>query len=339
MSSIRDVSKAAGVSVATVSRALQKPELVTEKTRAKVTAAARKVGYQPNMMARNFRNKKSFNILVLVPDFSNPFFSKVIRGIQTTARSHGYNILLGDTQNLKDLEKEMAGLLLSNLADGIIQLSARFPFENANVSGERTLPIVNCCECVEDDSMPTVSLDNVGAARAVAEHLVSLDHDCIGIVAGPPESLLTKSRLSGFLARLDQFGLQFRDDCLVNGDYSIDSGAAAMRQLLRLVDRPTAVFCFNDEMAYGAMQEIKTAGLRVPEDISLVGFDDLPYSRFMEPSLTSVSQPSEGFGPASVEQLLALINGDDLHARHVQLAFELKIRKSTNVRTRPEARS
>ncbi|MEM6416124.1 MAG: LacI family DNA-binding transcriptional regulator, partial [Pseudomonadota bacterium] len=324
MSNIRDVSKVAGVSVATVSRALQKPELVTEKTRAKVAAAVRELGYQPNMMARNFRRKKSFNILVLVPDFSNPFFSKVIRGIQTTARSYGYNILLGDTQNHEDIEEEMASLLLSNLADGIIQLSARFPFEDLNASGGRILPIVNCCECVETDSMPTVSLDNVGAARAVADHLISLDHTSIGIISGPPDSPLTKSRLSGFLSRLDESGVSVREDCCVDGDYSIESGALAMKELLRLLTRPTAVFCFNDEMAYGAMQQIKAVGLRIPDDIALVGFDDLPYSRIMEPSLTTVSQPSEGFGPAAVEQLLALINGYDLPSRHIQLSFELK---------------
>ncbi|WP_417450138.1 LacI family DNA-binding transcriptional regulator [Kordiimonas sp.] len=329
MTNIRAVAKKAGVSVATVSRAMQKPDVVSEKTRKKVEEAAREVEYKPNMMAQVFRSKKTYSILVLVPDMSNPFFARVISGIQKAARARGYNVVLGNTLSNPKTEQELAQLLLTSQTDGIIQLSARYPLGPREKEAGQTLPIVNCCECVDDDSMPTVRLDNKEAAKAIVNYLIGLGHRRIGVIAGPPHSPLTRERMAGYQEALASQGIDFNENLVVEGDYSLDSGEQGAGHLLARGRAPTALFCFNDEMAFGAMRGIKTAGLSVPGDVSVAGFDDLPFSKYMEPALTSVRQPSEEFGPAAVNQLFKLIDGEAIKRRHQLMPFEIAIRAST----------
>ncbi len=329
MTNIRAVAKKAGVSVATVSRAMQKPDVVSEKTRKKVEEAAQEVGYKPNMMAQVFRSKKTYSILVLVPDMSNPFFARVISGIQKAARARGYNVVLGNTLNNPKTERELAQLLLTSQTDGIIQLSARYPLDDREKKAGRHLPIVNCCECVDDDSMPTIQLDNKEAAKAIVNYLIGLGHRRVGVIAGPAHSPLTRDRMAGYREALESQGLSFDGNLVVEGDYSLEAGEKGVSLLLAGDKQPTAVFCFNDEMAFGAMRGIKQAGYKVPADISVAGFDDLPFSKYMEPALTSVRQPSEEFGPAAVSQLFKMIDGQEIARRNQLMPFELAIRAST----------
>jgi len=329
MTNIREVAKKAGVSVATVSRTMQKPDVVSEKTRKKVQDAAQEVGYKPNMMAQVFRSKKTFSILVLVPDMSNPFFARVISGIQKAARARGYNVVLGNTLGVHKTERELAQLLLTSQTDGIIQLSARYPLDEREKQSGQTLPIVNCCECVDDDSMPTIQLDNKEAAKAMVNYLIGLGHSRIGVIAGPPNSPLTRDRMAGYKEALESQGQAFNESLVVEGDYSLEAGEKGARLLLSGDQFPTAIFCFNDEMAFGAMRGIKQAGYKVPGDVSVAGFDDLPFSKYMEPALTSVRQPSEEFGPAAVSQLFKMIEGQEITKRNQLMPFELAIRAST----------
>lgn len=329
MTNIRAVAKKAGVSVATVSRAMQKPDVVSDKTRKKVEEAAQEVGYKPNMMAQVFRSKKTFSILVLVPDMSNPFFARVISGIQKAARARGYNVVLGNTLDNQKTERDLAQLLLTSQTDGIIQLSARYPLDPAEKSTNQSLPIVNCCECVDDNSMPTIRLDNKEAAKAIVNYLIGLGHRRIGVIVGPEHSPLTRERMAGYREALETQGIPFDNTLVAEGDYSLEAGEKGVRLLLANDNAPTAFFCFNDEMAFGAMRGIKMAGLSVPADVSVAGFDDLPFSKYMEPALTSVRQPSEEFGPVAVSQLFKLIDGQEINRRHQLMPFELAIRAST----------
>jgi LacI family repressor for deo operon, udp, cdd, tsx, nupC, and nupG len=329
MTNIRAVSKIAGVSVATVSRALQKPEMVSERTRKKVQAAVKEADYKPNMMARNFRSKKSYSIMVLVPDVSNIFFSKVISAIQASAKERGYNVILGNTMGDPALESELAHLLQTNQADGIIQLSARFPLSDQERSSDTLLPIVNCCECVDDDSMPTVSLDNEGAAEAVTNHLLELGHKRIGAVLGPSTSPLTNARLAGYRSALEAAGIMVDDSLLVTADFSMEGSYHAAGELLSLPTPPTAIFCFSDEMAIGAINRIRAAGLRVPEDISVAGFDDLDFSSYIDPALTTIKQPNRRFGASSIELLFDILEGRQSATRHITLPYQLIVRDST----------
>ncbi|GHF13398.1 DNA-binding transcriptional regulator CytR [Kordiimonas sediminis] len=328
MTNIRAVSKLAGVSVATVSRALRKPEMVSKNTREKVLSAAKTAGYKPNMMARNFRSKKSYSVMVLVPDISNPFFSMVIRGVQTAAKNKGYSVLLGNTMGDVDAENELAHMLHTNQTDGIIQLSARNPLAPED-RGDTAAPIVNCCECLGDGSMPTVSLDNVGASKAMTEHLLTLGHKKIAVITGPYDSPLTTARLSGYSAAVEAANLTVDYALVKEGDYSPASGATATKQLLAQSVHPTAILCFNDEMAIGAMQSIRQAGHKVPADISVTGFDDLPLSAYTHPPLTTIAQPTEEFGASAMAILFDLMDGQEPAERNRIVPYKLIVRDST----------
>ena len=334
MTNIREVSKVAGVSVATVSRTMRHPDRVRKKTREKVLAAIEAVGYRPNMMARNFRAKKSFAVVVLVPNIANPFFSRVIRGIEQGAQQEGYAVLLGDTQGLKEREAEYISLVSSRQADGVIQLSANVDgvldiLDTAN----GPVPLVNACECAVNPQCPTVRIDNVAAALKAMEHLISLGHERIGIVLGPGDSPLTIDRLKGYKLALKEHKLPFDKRLVVSGDFSLRSGRRAVTSLSSVNNPPTAIFCCNDEMAIGAMRRIKRSGFRVPEDVSIVGFDDIEFASYVDPPLTTISQPTEELGKMAFSVLLDLLEGRTPEQTDFVLPTELIVRDSTGKRS------
>ncbi|MCL4164959.1 UNVERIFIED_CONTAM: hypothetical protein GTU68_035686, partial [Idotea baltica] len=192
MATIREVSKIAGVSVATVSRTISKPDKVSPKTRKVVEAAILETNYKPDVLARNFRTRKSSTIVVLVPDIANPFFSRVIRGIEQTAQNLGYSVLLGDTQGEHDREIIYANMVRTSQADGIIQLDSHIPFEDKN---ETRTPIVNACDCIRNTDIPTIEIDNAVAAEKMTDYLISLGHKNIALITGPIASTITQDRL------------------------------------------------------------------------------------------------------------------------------------------------
>ncbi|WP_339863427.1 LacI family DNA-binding transcriptional regulator [Paremcibacter congregatus] len=305
MTTIQEVSKLAGVSVATVSRTLSMPDKVSPKTREKVHAAIAKTNYRPNVLARNFRTRKALAIVVLVPDIANSFFSRVIRGIEQAAQKKGYSVLLGDTQGLAEREYTYANMVKTSQADGIIQLHAHIPFEN---EADLSLPLVNACDCVRDAGIPTVQLDNAAAAKSMTEHLISLGHTRIAAIQGPSDSPITQDRLRGYQEALRENNLEVDTSLVGTGDFSLASGEAAARGLMTHPSRPTALFCFSDEMAFGAIHHIKSLGLSVPGDISVAGFDDISFAAYCDPPLTTISQPAEEFGTMAMSMLYDIIN-------------------------------
>lgn len=325
MSNIREVARLAGVSVATVSRTLASPERVLPETRDKVNAAVEQAGYRPNRMAVQFRSRRTGNLVILVPVIANTFFARVISGAQQAAQAAGYRLLLCDTQGQAEIEKQFAELVHAHQADGVIQLRASDPFSDCAESP----PLVNACEVIQGGRHPTISLDNRGAAKAMTQHLIDLGHRRIGLIKGPKSSPLTQDRVAGYEDALMGAGIS-RDLALIcHGDFTLQAGFDGAGTMLELPDRPTALFCENDEMAIGALKRIKQQGLRVPEDISLVGFDDIPFAAYCDPPLTTIAQPAEMFGQKAVEMLIALIEKSPLALRHVVLPFELALRGST----------
>jgi len=331
MSSIRDVSRFAGVSVATVSRALRNPEKVAETTRARVLEAARAVDYRPNMMARNFRSRQAFAIVVLAPDIANPFFARVVRGIEQVAQKGGYAVLLGDTQGSPEREAEYLNLVRSRQADGVIQLAAHIdPEALARLWSDGAPPaIVNACECADTAFCPRIRIDNAAAARAMTEHLIGLGHRRIGVVTGPPASPLTRDRLAGHRSALEAAGLAYDPALTRIGDFSLQSGLQAVGGFLAGAPRPTAIFCFNDEMAMGALRGLRVAGLCAPVDMSVAGFDDIDFARFTDPPLTTIAQPMEELGRAAMGRLLEILNGGPATAETLVLPTALVVREST----------
>lgn len=337
---IRDVARRAGVSTATVSRVLSQPDVVAPATRDAVTQAVDALGYTPNSAAKSLRTLRSGKILVTVPDISNPFFSLVLQGIENAALRGGYSVLVGDTQHDDKREQRYAVMLQRKEADGLIFLGHRLPKAAAQIVRElapRSAPVVNACEFSPSLGVPGVHIDNTKAAFEVVDHLCKLGHRHIGIVTGPLVSPLSRDRLQGATARARAEGI---GDALsvVHGDFSIESGAIAAERLFTEKRRPTALFCFNDEMAIGVLSAARRHGLRVPDDLSLVGFDDIRFAQYADPPLTTVLQPMREIGEGAVRLLLEIIRGEKLTPISVTLPHSLVVRASTAPPARPSAR-
>jgi LacI family transcriptional regulator, repressor for deo operon, udp, cdd, tsx, nupC, and nupG len=324
---IKDVAKKANVSTATVSRVLSKPETVKEETAKKVLEAIKELNYQPNLLARQLRRLETKTILVVVPDITNPFFSKVLRGIESVAVANGYQVLLGDAGNDVERENGYLNILRQKKADGMVLLTARM---ESKIVEEMALeyPVVLACEYIEGSTIPTVSIDNVSGARKATEHLINLGHKRIGFISGPLSGVLGQDRLKGFYQAMAQYNLTVEPILVQEGDFSYESGFNMMMKFLALNHPPTAVFAANDEMAFGAIKAAKSKGVSVPDDISVMGFDDIKFSSVFEPTLTTIAQPAFEIGTKAMELLIRLMNREEIEKSQYILEDQLIIRDS-----------
>ena len=332
MSTIYEVAKHAGVSTATVSRVMSGlTEAVSPATRERVMQAVAVLGYTPNAAAKNLRTLRSGKLLVTVPDISKPFFSLILQGIEDAAVREGYAVLLGDTQHDEAREERYAGMLRKKEADGLIFLGHRLPKdaeELVRATAPRCAPVVNGCEFSPQLGVPSVHIDNAKAAYEAMGHLYDLGHRRIAAVTGPLVSPLSRDRLRGSMARATHAGAK-SDFVVLHGDFSIESGIAAGGQLFAMRDRPTAVFCFNDEMAMGVIEIARRKGVRVPTDLSVVGFDDIRFARHLDPPLTTISQPMREIGEGCVRLLIEILRGNAVAPCSVTLPHALTIRSTT----------
>ncbi len=331
-SNIREVAAAARVSVATVSRTLAMPEVVLPETRRRVEQVIRRLGYMPNVQARSLRTARTNVIVALVPDISNPFFAEVIRGIEQVALQNRYSVLLGDTQYNVEREQVYADLVSAGQADGLITLQAHIP----RITNAGARPIVNACEYVTDPAITSVYADNLGGARMAIEYLLTLGHRSIASISGPMKSPLSIDRQRGFENTLAAAGIRRNRKLTVEGDFSAESGIRCAGTLFARGVPFTAIFCANDEMAIGALRAIKTRGLRVPEDISVVGFDDIRFARFIDPPLTTIAQPMGDIGREAATLLIEILNNADAVPRKHMLPTQLVVRGSTAPARPPE---
>ncbi len=326
---IKDVARVAGVSTATVSRALSKPDSVAANTRQVVLDAARVTGYRINQAARNLRQQKSGAVVVLVPNLGNPFFSQILAGIESTLAKRGLSVLMVDTKQ-SELPSEY---LHHSRADGIIALDGSLPGTLlAEIqSGIGTPPIVFACEWDPDDMFPSVRVNNRHGAALAIEHLVELGHRNIGYVGGPPANVLTGARLEGVQRALQANNCAVCEQWLFQGDFSLQSGAHVAAQWLAMDNRPTALFCANDEMALGVISHLHRSGVNVPRDLSIVGFDDIDVARFFLPPLTTIRQPRSKLGTESADLLMEKLEHgliSDSRSETV-LPVEMVVRQST----------
>lgn len=329
MTTIRDVAHAAGVSRATAARVISAPQLVAEATRQKVLKAVQDLGYSRNSVAASLRTTRTDRIIVTVPDISNPFFSRVIRGVEEAAQQSGYAVLLGDTRNEREREEQYADMLNRREADGIIFLGHRLPTVLATIlarDGSRA-PIVNGCEFTPSLGVSSAHIDNAGAGYQVMQTLYDLGHRNVALIIGPADSPLTRDRLAGAqkAARDHGFAAQL---LIEHGDFSIESGRQAASALFGRDRRPSAIFCFSDEMAIGTLAAARTARLACPSDISVVGFDDIQMARYVDPPLATVRQPMAEIGRRTVELLLDILNGRQSQPVFATLPFQMIERES-----------
>lgn len=332
MVTIKDVAKLASVSIATVSRTLAQPEKVSEKTRERVMDAVEQTGYIANTLARNFRRRRSNTVVVLVPDIANPFFANIIQGIERVATRHQYRILLGDTQQDPERERAYADLVSQRQADGVICLGRNIPFSYRK--GRKSIdpdwpPFVMACEYHGEIPVPTVCIDNVEAAREAVAHLLELGHRNIAFINGPEDSPLCQDRFAGYQRALKSAGLKTTKAWLRHGDFSLASGYRCMHSLLAEKTQPSALFCANDEMAMGAMQACREAGLDLPADMSVMGFDDIAFAAYTHPRLSSVHQPRNRIGEEVMRVMLGMLAGKAPTQARMVLPHELVIRDSS----------
>lgn len=329
---IRDVARAAGVSTATASRALNESHLVAEDTRTVVRAAADRLHYSPHGAARSLITSRTHTIGVLLPDLYGEFFSEVIRGIDQRVQQVGYHCLLSSARRggppLEAALRSMRGRV-----DGLVLMSPEFTGDLSRRTLPAGFPVILLNSAPAELPHGSLIVANFEGARAMVLHLAALGHRRVAIIKGAEGNFDAAERLRGYRAGLGEAGLEPAPELEIAGDFGEAAGDAGARALLRLVDRPTAIFATNDGMAIGALFALRDAGLRVPEDIAIGGFDDIPMARYLEPALTSVHVDISALGERAAARVLsALERTADPDLSRETMPTTLVVRRSCGAR-------
>jgi LacI family transcriptional regulator len=317
MATIRELARHCGVSVAPVSRVFNTPEVVSPETRQRILDSAREIGYQPNESARTLATKKS-HLVGLVwdtdhrrPGWRHPFLQEILVALKTALSGHGLHLLMlaaADSSGPDARQRYLHAVHRHNL-DGLVIIDNGDRDPAVLALADADVPCVALDLRVVGAMSTYVTSDNAGGAALAARHLVERGHRRIATITGPQRTWPGAERLTGFRAALAGAGLELPGAYVVEGDFYLDGGHAAMRRLLALAEPPTAVFAAGDEMAIGAMRAVTEAGLRVPEDVAVVGFDDIDVAALVPPGLTTIAQDKAGFGTAAAAALVAMLRG------------------------------
>jgi len=337
VASIKDVARRAGVSIASVSRVMNEHENVRQETRERVLAAVRSLRYVPHVGARSLITRKTSAVGVLLPDLYGEFFSEIIRGIDDGARRHGLQLLLssvhGDGAEVGAAIRTMRGRV-----DGLLVMSPHVDAALLDRNIPATLPLVLINSPPVGTSHPTIAIDSYGGARAMVRHLVGLGHRSIAHVAGAEHNFDSDERLRGYRDEMAR-SLPGVAPLVLRGDFTEQAGHQAGEILAARTDRPDAVFAANDVMAVGCLTAFRGAGLRVPDDIALAGFDDIPLAALVNPALTTARVRIAELGKSALDQLIASIQSPKRTRRSAQ-AFvpELVVRESCGAANPPRRR-
>ncbi|MCS4244474.1 LacI family repressor for deo operon, udp, cdd, tsx, nupC, and nupG [Rhizobium sp. BIGb0125] len=331
-SNIREVAAIAGVSIATVSRALQQPDKVRPETRKKVFDAVRQANFVPNAQAASFRRQSNNTVILLVRDIGNPFYLEIYKGVEEAASEAGYKVLMGDARNDVNRVANHIDMVRQKHADGLILMTGQFPTELLD-QVDNLPPIVIASETVAGIALPTVKVDNRAASKNAMRHLIEAGHKQIVHLAGPFPETLAQERFDGYRDALTEAGIDYDETLLVSGDYSIESGRQAITGLLERGISFTAIFASSDQMAIGAISELRARGLSVPGDVSVTGFDDIIFANAFEPPLTTVRQPRQEMGRKAMALMVERLNGKRT-AETIVMDTELVVRGSV-ARCRP----
>ena len=335
---LRDVAAAARVHPATASRALN-PEtrlLVSEDTARRVAAAAARLGYRPNPVARSLRTRRSHTVGVLIPDLNNPLFPPIVRGLEDKLAAAGYVALLGNTDADANRERMLFEQMRARHVDGFVLATATVHDRMLAEAAAADLPVVLMNRLSQDYSFPSVSVDNEQGARMAVSHLARLGHTRIAHIAGPQEASTGVSRLRGFRDGMAQHGLEVEADLIVYANrYTVEEGSRCCRELLARHGRDqesaefTAIAAANDMLAVGCYAALEETTLQCPDDVSVMGFNDMPFIDRLRPPLTTVRFPHYQLGTEAAQLLLERINGGEGPVKIMYLAPELVVRGST----------
>jgi LacI family transcriptional regulator len=329
---MKDVARLAGVSTSTVSAVINETVTVSPERRARVQQAMAALDYQPDAIARSLKTGRSNAIGLVVPDITNPFYPELIRGAEEAGQAAGYSVLLCDSSEDHRIEERQLSALFARRVDGVI-LACCANSRAFEMMARRRMPVIFIDRLPAAATANTVCTDNVKAGQMAAEHLIQLGHERIGMLAGNLELSPHRDRLEGFRKAMQESHLPILDEYLITGDVQVDDGFSAGKRMLELASPPTAIMASNNKLLLGVLQAIDDKGVTIPDDLSVLGFDDYLWNQHFNPTLTAVAQPTREIGRKSFELLREIIDrsSDEEQASPVRLSLpaELRIRKST----------
>ncbi|WP_040978460.1 LacI family DNA-binding transcriptional regulator [Oceanobacillus jeddahense] len=307
---IKDIAKEANVSIATVSRVINnKDESIRKDTKERIKTIIRKHNYQPNRIARSMITKKTATLGLIIPDIQNPFFPELVRGVEDFANENEYSVILCNTDGDLNRERKYLDLMKEKNVDGIIYTYA-FAELSKPLKGfleENNIPMVLLDRAEPNSKMSGVYVDNEKAGYMATKHLISLNHKKIGCITGPEHIENSKERFSGYYQALKEANIPLDKEIIFTGDYQMKGGYKAAKGLIK--KEVTAIFTFNDLMAFGVYQAAAELGRKIPDDLSVIGFDNIKYNHLLVPKLTTIEQSSYKMGENAVELLLKQIKG------------------------------
>lgn len=327
--SYQTIAERSGLSIATISRVFNRSQSVSDEKRARVIQALRELGVDPSTL--DLRPQPRNNMLIFnVPSLKNPFYSPIIEASRRTAKRFGYNLVVNENPLGTDLQS-FIDLIRTSRTAGVILTNAIVPETVETI--RQVVPVVTCCESATTAGVPYVTVDDESASENAVKYLISLGRRRIALINGPAEFKYSRERYKGYRNALVSHGFAIDDDiiCAVGADMDYDIAVANVTRMLSQPGRPDAFFCISDVLACAAIKASLAAGLRVPQDVAVVGFDNIQFSRMMNPTITTVCQPFDQLGTLAVEMLVRVINGDDEHIESIHLGCELMIRESTSI--------
>lgn len=326
-----DVAKEAGVSPATVSYVVNNgPRPVALETKQRILDAIERLGYHPNAVARSLRLQRTSILGLILPDTQNPYFAEVIRGVEKVTFERGFSLLLCHSDYTLEREIHYTSVLQAERTAGVLWFPATGDSIPAQMLNEYGIPFVILDRIVGDFDFPAVITNNYHGGYLAAQHLIQLGHRRIGCIARPIDLYHSQERVRGFRAALSDYGVSIEEHYIVRGGFQISDGRSAAHQLFNLAPPPSAIFTYNDFMAIGALRAAWDRQLGIPQDISIVGFDDIPQASYTYPALTTVRQPKFEMGHLGAELLLSIITDDETFLKPpAPLEVELVVREST----------
>lgn len=326
---IYDVAKEAGVSIATVSKVINGKGKISEETRGSVLAIMDRMDYQPSVIASALTGKKTFTLGLLVPDISNPFFAEIARAIEDQSQRYGYSVVMCSTDNKDDKVERYIALLLQKSVDGIIIATGIDKINILEQLLSKRIPVVLLAREMPLVAVNTVVVDDYVGGSMAANHLLELGHKRMAVLGESAKVVSSRERIRGFRQTMEDEQIPFREEWLKYCDYRIEDGKLKALELLQTEDRPTAIFACNDMLAVGALQAAKEAGVKVPEELSIVSFDNTILATVTDPQLTTIAQPMDYMGKAVVDLIVDELKGSKSIKQRTVLRPELLIREST----------
>jgi DNA-binding LacI/PurR family transcriptional regulator len=326
---IKDIAREAGVSIATVSRAINREEGLSQQTRRKILEIAESLHYYPNLQARSLVGKTTEALGIVIPQtsefaLSNPYYNEILKGIGARTNQSGSYLVLSFLR-----EESYARLYDHRLAAGIIVLANRLDDPRIDDAAKRRIPMILIPGDPGRKQIPSVDGDNMAGIFQAVHHLSELGHRAIAFLCGPMNSKYSVERLFAFRQALKENGLPFREEIVLNYDFTQEGGFIQMKKLLTAGSPPTAVLLMNDYSAMGVLKAAKELGFQVPKDISVIGFGDIPFASMTDPPLTTVREPFQEMGYQAADMLFKIITGRKLTRKNITLPVELVVRKST----------